>query len=74
MNRTEFEEFITGRLLINFILMANGYPPINIKFNNRMKYYACFEDYYKTSKSNAMFNLIADLLIERLEEYIKILK
>lgn len=64
----------TGRLLINLILMSNGYPPINIKFADRMKYYACFEDYYKTNKPNAMFNLLADLLIERLEEYIKILK
>lgn len=63
----------TGRLLINLILMQHGYPPINIKFTDRKKYYACFEDYYNTGKTKEMFNLIADLLIARLEEYIKII-
>lgn len=63
----------TGRLLINLILMQKGYPPINIKFEDRAKYYQCFEDYYQTNKPNAMANLVADLLIERLEQYIKIL-
>lgn len=63
----------TGRLLINLILMQNGYPPINIKFEDRQKYYQCFEDYYITNKPNSMANLVADLLIERLEQYINIL-
>jgi len=63
----------TGRLLINLILIQHGYPPIDIKFTDRKKYYECFENYYKTGKPTAMSDLIADLVIERLEEYLKIL-
>lgn len=63
----------TGRLLINLILMRHGYPPINIKFEDRIKYYNCFEDYYKIKKPTAMANLVADLLISRLEQYIHVL-
>lgn len=64
----------TGRLLVNLILMQNGYPPINIKFEDRKRYYDCFEDYYKTAKPDAMFNLVADLVIESMELYLSYLK
>ncbi len=30
----------SGRLLLNFILMKNGYPPIDIRNNEKQKYYA----------------------------------
>lgn len=36
-----------GRLLLNFILLKNGYPPINIKLENRLEYYKTLEDYSK---------------------------
>ena len=29
----------TGRLILNLELMKEGYPPINIKFKDRKKYY-----------------------------------
>lgn len=64
----------TGRLLVNLILMQNGFPPINIKFTDRKKYYDCFEKYHQTNKPDEMINLISDLLIERLKQYIDILK
>lgn len=62
----------TGRLLVNLILMQNGFPPINIKFADRKKYYDCFESFHQTNRSDAMVHLIADLLIERLKQYIDI--
>ena len=33
----------TGRLILNLILMQNGYLPINVKFTDRKRYYACFD-------------------------------
>lgn len=64
----------TGRLLNNLILMQNGYPPINIKFSDRKKYYECFESYHKTNTPTEMINLICNLLEERMKEYLKILQ
>ena len=34
-----------GRLLLNFILLKNDYPPINIYLENRREYYDCLKEY-----------------------------
>ncbi|CKL60016.1 filamentation induced by cAMP protein fic [Streptococcus pneumoniae] len=36
----------TGRLLLNLELMKAGYPPIDIKFTDRLKYYESFDHYH----------------------------
>ena len=36
----------TGRLIINLELMKLGYPPIDIKFTDRMRYYDAFDAFY----------------------------
>ncbi|MFA5176385.1 MAG: Fic family protein [Candidatus Nanoarchaeia archaeon] len=36
-----------GRLLLNFILLKNKYPPINISFEDRREYYLTLEQYSK---------------------------
>ena len=36
----------TGRLLVNLELMKAGYPPIDIKFADRIAYYNAFDEYY----------------------------
>ena len=41
----------TGRLLINLELMKEGYPPIDIKFTDRSKYYEAFDEYQTLSNS-----------------------
>lgn len=64
----------TGRLLVNLELMKNGYPPIDIKFTDRIKYYDAFEEYHKKNNIKAMENLFASYVNERLDEYIKILE
>lgn len=36
-----------GRLLLNYILIRNKYPPINITLEDRMEYYRTLEEYHK---------------------------
>ena len=64
----------TGRLLLNLDLIQNGYPPINVKFTDRKRYYDAFDAYYDSKKADAMIELIAGYVEERLDEYLEILK
>ena len=32
-----------GRLLLNYILLKHGYPPVNIRFADRRRYYSCMK-------------------------------
>lgn len=63
----------TGRLLVNLELMKAGYPPIDIKFTDRAKYYNAFEVYNLRGDISAMVKLFAEYLNKRLDEYLKIL-
>ncbi len=63
----------TGRLILNFMLMQNGYPPINVKFADRRKYYVGFEDYYKNSDPFPMVKMIAKYIEEQLSLYLRII-
>ena len=64
----------TGRLLVNFELMKQGYPPIDIKFTDRIVYYKAFEAYHENQSLEAMETLFAGYLDERLTMYLNILK
>jgi Fic family protein len=64
----------TGRLLVNLELMKVGYPPIDIKFNDRKRYYDAFDEYFGNNNEKAMTGLFAEYLLERLDEYIRILE
>ncbi len=64
----------TGRLLVNFELMKQGYPPIDIKFTDRIVYYKAFEAYHENQSLEAMETLLAGYLDERLTMYLNILK
>lgn len=64
----------TGRLVLNLDLMQNGYPPINVKFTDRKKYYKAFDAYYREGDAGKMVELIAVYVDERLEQYLEILK
>lgn len=63
----------TGRLLVNLELMKAGYPPIDIKFTDRMAYYNAFEEYYGNGNLSAMERLFAGYINERLEQYLEML-
>lgn len=65
----------TGRLLLNLELMKEGYPPINIKFKDRRKYYDCFSDYHlKNGNPNMLINMVTKYIEEELEKYISVLE
>lgn len=63
----------TGRLIMNLDLIREGYPPINVKFTDRRKYYDAFDAYYRDNDAGAMTDLIAEYVSERLDEYLRIL-
>ena len=63
----------TGRLLVNLELMKAGYPPIDIKFTDRIRYYEAFEAYNLHGDISAMTKLFAEYLNGRLDEYLAIL-
>lgn len=60
----------TGRLILNFTLMQHGYPPINVKFADRIRYYEAFDSYYRDGDAGAMVALVAALVIEQLNIYL----
>jgi Fic family protein len=62
-----------GRLLINLELMKIGYPPIDIKFKDRIKYYNAFDEYHVKGNLKAMEDLIGKYINERLDLYLAIL-
>ena len=64
----------TGRLLVNLELMKAGFPPIDIKFSDRLKYYAAFDAWHSGKKRDAMAMLFAEYLKQRLEHYLNILQ
>lgn len=64
----------TGRLLLNLDLIQNGYPAINVKFADRKTYYAAFDEFYKNNNAEPMIELVAGYVIERMGQYLEILK
>ena len=63
----------TGRLIMNLDLIRCGFPPINVKFTDRRKYYDAFDAYYRDGDAGVMTDLIAGYVNERLDEYLKVL-
>lgn len=63
----------TGRLLVNLELMKEGYPPIDIKYADRISYYDAFDAYHIRHDLSAMEKLFAGYLNERLDAYLRML-
>ena len=62
-----------GRLLLNFDLMKEGYPPVNIKFTDRIQYYDCFNHYRENDNdASRMTRLVEGYVIDELKRYILI--
>ena len=64
----------TGRLILNLELIRCGYPPVNVKFTDRRKYYDAFDAYYRDGDAGALVTLIAGYVNERLDGYLEILQ
>lgn len=61
----------TGRLLVNLELMKAGYPPIDIKFKDRIAYYNAFDEYHVKHNLSAMEKLFAEYINLRLDMYLR---
>lgn len=70
LNQTKAE---TGRLLVNLELIKAGYPPIDIKFADRIAYYNAFGEYHIKHNLGAMEKLFAGYVNERLDSYLAML-
>lgn len=64
----------TGRLLVNLELMKTGYPPIDIKFTDRIAYYNAFDEYHAKHNLGAMEKLFAGYVNARLDSYLAMLE
>ncbi len=64
----------TGRLILNLDLIRNGYPPINVKFTDRKRYYDAFDAFYKDGNHKPMTELIAEYVGQRFDEYFTVLE
>jgi Fic family protein len=64
----------TGRLLVNLELMKAGYPPIDIKFTDRIAYYNAFDEYHVKHDISAMENLFVGYINARLDMYLNMLQ
>ena len=64
----------TGRLLVNLELMKAGFPPIDIKFTDRITYYNAFDEYHAKNDLSAMETLFAGYINARLDMYLDMLQ
>lgn len=64
----------TGRLLVNLELMKAGYPPVDIKFTDRITYYNGFDEYYVKHNLDVMEKLFAGYVNARLDNYLAMLE
>ena len=64
----------TGRLILNLDLIRNGYPPINVKFTDRKRYYDAFDTFYKDNDPTLMTELIAEYIDLRFDDYFAVLE
>lgn len=64
----------TGRLILNLDLIRNGYPPINVKFTDRKRYYDAFDAFYEDNDSTPMTELIAEYIDLRFDDYFAVLE
>lgn len=51
-----------GRVINNYLLIREGYVPVNIKFIDRAKYYDAFKEYDKNGKTEIMEEIVAKSL------------
>ena len=62
----------TGRLLLNFQLMKSGYTPIDVKYQDRRRYYDELDTFDREGNAAPMIGLIADYVEERLLDFLSL--
>lgn len=59
---------------MNLELMKAGYPPIDIKFTDRIAYYNAFDEYHIKHNPDVMETLFAGHVNMRLDSYLRMLE
>ena len=59
---------------MNMELMKAGYPPIDIKFADRIAYYNAFDEYHVKHSLDVMEKLFAGYVNARLDNYLAMLE
>ena len=60
----------TGRLILNLMLMQAGYPPINVKYSDRKRYYEAFDAYYRDAMPKTMTEIIVTCIQTELKRFL----
>lgn len=60
----------TSRLIMNYQLMANGFPPISIAKENRLAYFIALETYAVEGDLKPFADMIAELSDQQLDRYL----
>lgn len=64
----------TARLLLNFVLLHSGYPPIVIKKESRLKYYEALDEAHTTLNYEKFVYLVTNLVKESEMLWLKLLE
>lgn len=64
----------TSRMLMNYILMENGYLPVNIKSEDKISYYEALDEYGKNNNLDLFLELVINLEEEQLDTYINLIE
>ena len=60
----------TSRLIMNYQLMADGFPPISIAKENRLDYFNALEAYAVEGNLSPFADMVAELLDQQLDRYL----
>lgn len=63
----------TSRLLMNLVLMNNGYNPVIIKKESRLKYYEALDKAHITGNYTDFVKLVTKLEVEMIKKYLELL-
>lgn len=63
-----------SRLIMNYILMSNGFLPVSVAKENRLEYYKALEEYAVNGNIDIFSRFIAELEEQRLDEYLSLNK
>lgn len=62
----------TSRLIMNYQLLANGFPAVSIAKENRLEYFNALESYAVKGNLSAFADMIAKLVEQQLDRYLQI--
>jgi Fic family protein len=62
----------TARLLLNFELMKNGYPPIVIQKVHRAEYYAALDEAHMQGDNRKFVEMVSSVLEETFDFYLRL--